>query len=64
VKLELDTFGISVDDTEFLGQVVSHLEKLLNVGLFQVCTVALRSCGIFWWIMYKSYVVVPILERK
>lgn len=35
MKLELDTFGISVDDLDFLDQVVKHLEKLLGVGFFQ-----------------------------
>lgn len=35
VKLEADSFGISVGDIDFLNQVVSHLEKLLDDGLFQ-----------------------------
>lgn len=64
VKLELDTFDISVDDLEFLNQVVKHLEKLLRVGFFQVSIISLSFCGIFWWITTKSYVVLACQQRK
>lgn len=35
VKPVPDTLGISADDVELLRQVVSHLEKLLSIGIFQ-----------------------------
>ncbi|XP_026660870.2 WASH complex subunit 4-like isoform X2 [Phoenix dactylifera] len=35
VKLEVDIFGITAVDFDFLDQVVSQLQKLLEVGLFQ-----------------------------
>lgn len=34
VKMGADTFGISVGDLDSLDQVVSHLEKVLDVGSF------------------------------
>ncbi|KAG1360736.1 putative WASH complex subunit 4 [Cocos nucifera] len=36
VKLEVDIFGITAEDLDFLDQVVSQLQKLLVVGLFQI----------------------------
>ncbi|OVA07692.1 WASH complex subunit 7 [Macleaya cordata] len=35
VKAEVDNLGIAVGDLDCLDQVVSHLEKLLDTGLFQ-----------------------------
>ncbi|CAA6656278.1 unnamed protein product [Spirodela intermedia] len=35
VKLEIDTFNISVKDLDSLDEVVSHVENLFNAGLFQ-----------------------------
>lgn len=35
VKLEVDIFGITVEDLDFLDQVVSQVQKLLEVSLFQ-----------------------------
>ncbi|XP_010934687.1 uncharacterized protein [Elaeis guineensis] len=35
VKLEVDIFGITAEDLDFLDQVVSQLQKFLVVGLFQ-----------------------------
>lgn len=36
VKLEVDTFSISVKDLDSLDQVVCHVEKLFDDGLFKV----------------------------
>ncbi|WOK95333.1 WASH complex subunit 7-like isoform X1 [Canna indica] len=41
VKLELDTFDITVEDIDLLDQVVGHFEKLLEVSFFQ-------------WVLYKE----------
>ncbi|XP_077235545.1 uncharacterized protein LOC143877406 isoform X2 [Tasmannia lanceolata] len=35
VKMEVNEFGISVEDLNCLFQVVNHLEKVLDVGLFR-----------------------------
>lgn len=39
VKLEIDTFDISVEDLDLLDQVVVHFEKLLEVNFFQVSAI-------------------------
>ena len=43
VKLEVDIFGITAEDLDFLDQVVSQLQKFLVVGLFQVNVYNLSS---------------------
>ncbi|KAF8379321.1 hypothetical protein HHK36_028755 [Tetracentron sinense] len=40
VKLEPDNFNIAFGDLDCLDQVICHLEKLLDVGLFRVRNVA------------------------
>lgn len=55
VKLEVDIFGLTAGDLDFLDQVVSQLQKLLQPGLFQVNVYNLSSFVhfslIFWDIL-------------
>lgn len=39
VKLEIDTFDITVEDIDLLDQVVVHFEKLLEVNFFKVSAI-------------------------
>jgi hypothetical protein len=41
VKSEVDVFGMSVEDLDFLDQVVHNLQKLLDIGFFHVSVGAL-----------------------
>jgi hypothetical protein len=36
VKLEVETFGVSLEDLDFLDQVVENLQRLFALGFFQV----------------------------
>ena len=36
VKSEVDVFGMSVDDIDFLDQVVHNLQKIFDSGFFHV----------------------------
>lgn len=36
VKLEVETFGVALDDLDFLDQVVETLQRLFALGFFEV----------------------------
>lgn len=39
VKIEVETFGVALDDLDFLDQVVQNLERLFALGFFQVIVI-------------------------
>ncbi|XP_042465090.1 WASH complex subunit 4-like isoform X2 [Zingiber officinale] len=50
VKLEIDTFDITVEDIDLLDQVVVHFEKLLEVNFFK-------------WLVYKESSWLGIMQQ-
>ncbi len=45
VKSEVDVFSMSFEDVDFLDQVVHNLQKLFDIGFFQVSVAASPSCS-------------------
>jgi hypothetical protein len=41
IKSEVNVFGMSVENLDFLDQVVHNLQKLLDIGFFHVSVSAL-----------------------